>query len=83
LTDKQTAGRAAGGSNVRWWQGGGPDGVGSAAGVSVARSLRRHVSTDDPYEDEDFELLDATEAMCDDADVWTSLFGRSAPRDRG
>ncbi len=33
--------------------------VGTAAGVSVARSLRRRVSADDPYEDEDFELLDA------------------------
>lgn len=33
--------------------------VGSAAGVSLARSLRRRVSTDDPHRDEDFELLDA------------------------
>ena len=33
--------------------------VGTAAGVSVARSLRRRVSTDDPFKDEDFELLDA------------------------
>ncbi|PRC44074.1 alpha/beta hydrolase [Mycobacterium sp. ITM-2017-0098] len=33
--------------------------VGSAAGVSLARSLRRRVSDDDPHRDEDFELLDA------------------------
>lgn len=33
--------------------------VGSAAGVSLARSLRRRVSADDPHRDEDFELLDA------------------------
>ena len=33
--------------------------VGTAAGVSVARSLRRRVTSDDPHSDEDFELLDA------------------------
>jgi pimeloyl-ACP methyl ester carboxylesterase len=33
--------------------------VGSLAGVTVARSVTRRVSDDDPYEDEDFELLDA------------------------
>ncbi|MEW5813300.1 MAG: alpha/beta hydrolase [Actinomycetota bacterium] len=33
--------------------------VGSAAGVTAARSLRRRVTTDDPHRDEDFELLDA------------------------
>ena len=33
--------------------------VGTAAGISVARSLRRRVTADDPYADEDFELLDA------------------------
>lgn len=33
--------------------------VGSAAGMSVARSLRRRVTEDDPHRDEDFELLDA------------------------
>ena len=33
--------------------------VGTAASVSVARSLRRRVGTDDPYLDENFELLDA------------------------
>ncbi len=32
--------------------------VGTAAGVSIARSLRRHVTSDDPYQHEDFELLD-------------------------
>ena len=33
--------------------------VGTAAGVSAARSLRRRVTTEDPHVDEDFELLDA------------------------
>ncbi|MGP4057350.1 alpha/beta fold hydrolase [Mycobacterium sp. 4D054] len=33
--------------------------VGSAAGVSVAQSLRRRVTDEDPHRDEDFELLDA------------------------
>ncbi|WP_422749338.1 alpha/beta fold hydrolase [Mycobacterium sp. WMMD1722] len=33
--------------------------VGSLAGVTVARSLTRRVSRDDPYTGEDFELLDA------------------------
>ncbi|BBX18425.1 alpha/beta hydrolase [Mycolicibacterium duvalii] len=33
--------------------------VGSAAGVTAARSLRRRVTEDDPHRDEDFELLDA------------------------
>ncbi|MCV7150397.1 alpha/beta fold hydrolase [Mycolicibacterium pyrenivorans] len=33
--------------------------VGTAAGVSAARSLRRRVTTEDPHIDEDFELLDA------------------------
>jgi pimeloyl-ACP methyl ester carboxylesterase len=47
-------------SSARWLAGvAGLTAVGSAAGVSVARSVRRRVSTDDPYENEDFELLDA------------------------
>jgi len=47
-------------SNAPWLAGAaGLTAVGTAAGVSVARSLRRRVSTDDPYDDEDFELLDA------------------------
>ncbi|BBX71789.1 alpha/beta fold hydrolase [Mycolicibacterium psychrotolerans] len=33
--------------------------VGSAAGVTAARSLRRRVTAEDPHRDEDFELLDA------------------------
>lgn len=33
--------------------------VGSAAGVTVARSLRRRLTDEDPYREEDFELLDA------------------------
>ena len=32
--------------------------VGSAAGITAARSLRRRVTEDDPHRDEDFELLD-------------------------
>ena len=37
--------------------------VGSATAVSVARSLRRRVSSDDPYEFEDFGLLDADRSV--------------------
>ena len=33
--------------------------VGSAAGITAARSLRRRVTEDDPHRDEEFELLDA------------------------
>ncbi|AFM15896.1 putative hydrolase or acyltransferase of alpha/beta superfamily [Mycolicibacterium chubuense NBB4] len=33
--------------------------MGSAAGVSAARALRRRVTSEDPHRDEDFELLDA------------------------
>lgn len=33
--------------------------VGAAAGLSVARSLRRRYTAEDPYRDEDFELLEA------------------------
>ncbi|BBY43924.1 alpha/beta hydrolase [Mycolicibacterium celeriflavum] len=47
-------------SNTRWLAGAaGLTAVGSAAGMSVARSLRRRVTVDDQYRDEDFELLDA------------------------
>ena len=46
-------------SRARWLAGAaGVTAVGSAVGVSVAQSLRRRVSTEDPYEGEDFELLD-------------------------
>jgi pimeloyl-ACP methyl ester carboxylesterase len=60
LSDKET-GRPRGWRSYAPWLAGaaGLTAVGTAAGVSVARSLRRHVSADDPYEDEDFELLDA------------------------
>jgi len=45
---------------ARWLAGAaGIAAVGSAAGVSVARSLRRRVTDEDPHRDEDFELLDA------------------------
>ena len=37
--------------------------VGTATAVSVARSLRRRVSSDDPYEYEDFGLLDADRSV--------------------
>lgn len=46
--------------NGRWLAGGaGLTAVGTAAGFSVARSLRRRLSVDDPYAYEDFTLLDA------------------------
>jgi len=60
LSDKKTGRPRGWRSNAPWLAGAaGLTAVGTAAGVSVARSLRRHVSADDPYEDEDFELLDA------------------------
>ena len=44
---------------TRWLAGAaGVTAVGTATAVSVARSLRRRVSSDDPYEFEDFGLLD-------------------------
>jgi pimeloyl-ACP methyl ester carboxylesterase len=46
-------------SSARWLAGAaGVTAVGSAVGVSVAQSLRRRVSKDDPHEHEDFDLLD-------------------------
>lgn len=43
-----------------WFAGAaGMSAVGTAAGVSMARSLRRRVTSEDPHVDEDFELLDA------------------------
>ncbi len=46
--------------NGRWFAGAaGLSAVGSAAGMSAARSLRRRLATVDHYKDEDFELLDA------------------------
>ncbi|WP_102142296.1 alpha/beta fold hydrolase [Mycobacterium hubeiense] len=58
MSDKETsqghgrkAGLLAGGAGLA--------AVGTAAGVSVARSMRRRVTVDDPYADEDFGLLDA------------------------
>jgi len=60
LSDKETRRPRGRRSNAPWLAGAaGLTAVGTAAGVSVARSLRRNVSADDPYEDEDFELLDA------------------------
>jgi pimeloyl-ACP methyl ester carboxylesterase len=60
LSDKKTGRPRGRRSNAPWLAGAaGLTAVGTAAGVSVARSLRRNVSADDPYEDEDFELLDA------------------------
>ena len=48
------------GRNARWLAGAaGLGAVGSLAGVTVARSLTRRISDDDPHADEDFELLDA------------------------
>ena len=46
--------------NARWLAGAaGIAAVGGLAGTTVARSLARPVSRDDPHLDEDFELLDA------------------------
>ena len=60
MSDKETGRPRGRRSNAGWLAGAaGLTAVGSAAGVSVARSLRRRVTTDDPYVDEDFELLDA------------------------
>lgn len=60
MTDNEIGPPDDRGSNTRWLAGGaGLTAVGTAAGVSVARSLRRRISSDDPYVDEDFALLDA------------------------
>lgn len=46
-------------SNARWLAGAaGLSAVGATAGLSAARSLRRRLTTEDRYADEDFELLD-------------------------
>ena len=46
--------------NARWMAGAaGVAAVGGLAGTTVARSLTRRVTEDDPYADEDFALLDA------------------------
>ncbi len=46
--------------NARWMAGvAGLTAVGGLAGTTVARSLTRRVTDDDPYADEDFYLLDA------------------------
>ncbi|MGV9802310.1 alpha/beta fold hydrolase [Mycobacterium sp. NPDC003449] len=46
--------------NARWLAGAaGLTAVGTVAGVSVARSLGRRITVEDPYAGEDFELLDA------------------------
>ena len=46
-------------SRAGWLAGAaGASAVGTAAGVSVARSLRHRVTDEDPYAGEDFELLD-------------------------
>ncbi len=51
-------------SGARWLAGAaGVTAVGTATAVSVARSLRRRVSSDDPYEYEDFSLLDADRSV--------------------
>jgi pimeloyl-ACP methyl ester carboxylesterase len=58
LSDKESRPHHGHKSSARWLAGAaGLTAVGTAAGVSVARSLRRPVTTDDPYSGEDFELL--------------------------
>ncbi|HEX2283890.1 MAG TPA: alpha/beta hydrolase [Mycobacterium sp.] len=60
MSDNEAGHRRGRKSNARWLAGAaGLTAVGTAAGISVARSLRRPVTVDDPYVDEDFELLDA------------------------
>jgi pimeloyl-ACP methyl ester carboxylesterase len=64
LSDQDTRPPRGRKSNARWLAGAaGVGAVGAAASVSVARSVRRRVSTDDPYGDEDFELLDADRSI--------------------
>ena len=47
-------------SNAGWLAGAaGLAAVGTLAGVTVARSMTRRTTSDDPYQGEDFELLDA------------------------
>lgn len=57
MTDDRRRGRIR---NARWLAGAaGLGAVGSLAGVTVARSMTRRVTDEDPHVDEDFELLDA------------------------
>ena len=62
---------------ARWLAGvAGLTAVGSLAGVSVARSLARRVSVEDPYAGEDFELLLAVapERVEPLLSAWTEAF---------
>ena len=60
MSDKDAGQPRARKSNAGWLAGlAGLTAVGTVAGVSVARSMGRRTTTDDPYAFEDFELLDA------------------------
>ena len=60
MSDKEPREPIVSARKGRWAAGiAGLTAVGGVAGVSVARSLGRRVTDDDPYRDEDFELLDA------------------------
>jgi pimeloyl-ACP methyl ester carboxylesterase len=60
LSDDQSRDRSILGRRGRWLAGAaGLTAVGGVAGVSVARSLGRRFTSNDPYAWEDFELLDA------------------------
>lgn len=64
MSDKETGRPRGRRSNARWLAGAaGLTAVGTAAGVSFARSVRRRVTADDEYADEDFELLDADRSV--------------------
>jgi hypothetical protein len=57
LSDRQARSRRGRKLGAGWLAGAaGLTAVGTAAGVSIARSMRRRVTTDDPYLDEDFDL---------------------------
>ena len=60
MNDEETRRRRGRIRNARWMAGvAGLAAVGGLAGTTVARSLTRRVTDDDPHADEDFYLLDA------------------------
>lgn len=64
MSDQETGRPRGRRSSARWLAGAaGLTAVGTAAGVSFARSVRRRVTADDQYSDEDFELIDADRSV--------------------
>ncbi len=60
MSDKEVSRPRGRRSNARWLAGAaGVGAVATVAGASVARSMGRRTTIDDPYAAEDFELLDA------------------------